>query len=103
LRTVWQRLDELQRAAVDEVVHAGSTEFEADCFQAKYGRGPNWGTTDKYVPLDWLWISIWQDVRGTSTSEPVPSEYEGWWRILETSERGDGVGVGRLHGFSAER
>jgi len=48
LRTGWQCLDELQRAAVAEVVHSSSTEFEADRFQAKYGRGPNWGTTDKY-------------------------------------------------------
>jgi len=48
LRTVWQCLDELQRAAVAEVVHSISTEFEADRFHAKYGRGPNWGTTDKY-------------------------------------------------------
>lgn len=48
LRTVWQCLDELQRAAVAEVVHSSSTEFEADRFQAKYGRGPNWGTTDRY-------------------------------------------------------
>lgn len=48
LRTVWQSLDELQRAAVAEVVHSSSTEFQADRFRAKYGRGPNWGTTDGY-------------------------------------------------------
>ena len=48
LRTVWQGLDELQRAAVAEVVHSGSTQFLADRFHAKYGRAPNWGTPDKY-------------------------------------------------------
>ncbi|HSL81531.1 MAG TPA: hypothetical protein VLF66_02070 [Thermoanaerobaculia bacterium] len=48
LRTVWQGLDELQRAAVAEVVHSSSTEFQADRFRAKYGRGPDWGTTDRY-------------------------------------------------------
>lgn len=48
LRTVWQCLDELQRAAVAEVVHSSSTKFQADRFHAKYGRGPNWGTKDRY-------------------------------------------------------
>ena len=48
LKTVWQSLDELQRAAVAEVVHSSSTQFPADRFRAKYGRGPNWGTADKY-------------------------------------------------------
>jgi hypothetical protein len=48
LRTVWQYLDELQRAAVAEVVHSSSTEFLTDRFHAKYGRGPDWGSTDKY-------------------------------------------------------
>ncbi len=48
LKTVLQSLDDLQRAAVAEVVHSGSTRFLADRFQAKYGRGPNWGTADSY-------------------------------------------------------
>jgi hypothetical protein len=48
LRAVWQCLDELQRAAVAEVVHSSSTQFFADRFHAKYGRDPNWGTSDKY-------------------------------------------------------
>jgi len=48
LETVWQSLDELQRAAVAEVAHSSSTKFLADRFHAKYGRGPNWGTADKY-------------------------------------------------------
>jgi hypothetical protein len=49
LRTAWQGLDELQRAAVAEVVHSNSTQFLAARFRAKYGRDPDWGTTDKYV------------------------------------------------------
>jgi len=48
LHRVWQRLDELQRAAVAEVVHSTSTQFFADRFRAKYGRDPAWGTTDDY-------------------------------------------------------
>ncbi|MDN5871358.1 MAG: helicase-associated domain-containing protein [Nitrococcus sp.] len=48
LKSVWQSLDELQRAAVAEVVHSSSTHFLAGRFAAKYGRSPNWGATDKY-------------------------------------------------------
>lgn len=48
LKTVWQGLDVLQRAAVAEVVHSSSSRFLADRFFAKYGRDPDWGTTDKY-------------------------------------------------------
>ena len=43
LRAAWQSLDELQKAAVAEVVHSQGTQFLADRFQAKYGRGPAWG------------------------------------------------------------
>ncbi len=48
LKSVWQGLNELQRAAVAEVVHSSSTRFLADRFAAKYGRNPNWGTVDRY-------------------------------------------------------
>jgi len=48
LQMVWQCLDELQQAAVAEVVHSNSTLFQADQFQAKYGRHPNWGHADTY-------------------------------------------------------
>jgi hypothetical protein len=48
LRTVWQGLDGLQRAAVAEVVHSSSPQFFADRFHAKYGQDPNWGSTDKH-------------------------------------------------------
>lgn len=48
LRTIWQGLDELQRAAVAEVVYSGSSQFVADRFRAKYGRDPFWGSLDRY-------------------------------------------------------
>jgi len=48
LRTLWQSLDDLQRAAVAEVVHSTSTQFLAERFHAKYGRDPDWGTTDQH-------------------------------------------------------
>jgi XPB/Ssl2-like helicase family protein len=44
LRSVWQRLDELQQAAVAEVVHADSGRFDAARFRAKYGKDPDWGS-----------------------------------------------------------
>jgi len=49
IRTVWQSLDEIQRAAVAEVVHSRSTQFPADRFRAKYGQDPNWWSADKYL------------------------------------------------------
>jgi hypothetical protein len=48
LRAVWQSLDELQKAAVAEVVHSPDTQFPADRFQAKYGRAPSWGSVNTY-------------------------------------------------------
>ncbi len=48
LRKTWQCLDELQRAAVAEVVHSSSTRYPAERFYAKYGRDPDWGALDKY-------------------------------------------------------
>ena len=48
LRTIWQCLDEVQRAAVAEVVHSGSSRFVANRFRAKYGRDPSWGSLDRY-------------------------------------------------------
>lgn len=49
LREVWQGLDELQRAAIAEVVHSDSPQFNADRFRAKYGQDANWGATDKHA------------------------------------------------------
>lgn len=48
LRIVWQSLDEIQRAAVAEVVHSSGTKFPADQFRAKYGEDPNWGSTEEH-------------------------------------------------------
>jgi len=48
LSAVWQGLNELQRAAVAEVVHSSSAQFVADRFRAKYGRDPDWGSADHY-------------------------------------------------------
>lgn len=48
LRAVWQSLDELQKAAVAEVVHSTGTHFPSNRFVAKYGRQPAWGSMDGY-------------------------------------------------------
>ncbi|MGH7427218.1 MAG: hypothetical protein ACREJ4_02455, partial [Candidatus Methylomirabilaceae bacterium] len=48
LRAVWQALDELQRAAVAEVVHGSRAYFAADRFRAKYDCDPAWGSLDEY-------------------------------------------------------
>jgi hypothetical protein len=47
LRAVWQGLDDLQKAAVAEVVHSPSTAFPAERFRAKYGRLPDFGTVSR--------------------------------------------------------
>jgi hypothetical protein len=44
LRSIWEGLDELQRAAVAETVHSPSGQFDAGVFRAKYGRDPDWGS-----------------------------------------------------------
>jgi hypothetical protein len=49
LRTVWQGLDDLQKAAVAEVVHSGDTTFPAARFRAKYGRLPDFGAVSRGV------------------------------------------------------
>ena len=47
LRTVWQGLDDLQKAAVAEVVHSGATTFPAARFRAKYGRLTDFGAVSR--------------------------------------------------------
>ena len=47
LQSAWQHLDELQRAAVAEVVHSEETYFPADLFHAKYGRSPVWESNEE--------------------------------------------------------
>jgi hypothetical protein len=46
LREIWERLDDIQRAAVAEVVHGHSPRLEHERFLAKYGRSPDFGTLD---------------------------------------------------------
>jgi hypothetical protein len=48
LRKVWEGLDELQKAAVAEVVHSFGTRFDSDRFYAKYGDDPSWGSLSPY-------------------------------------------------------
>ncbi|MDX2255520.1 MAG: hypothetical protein NW214_08405 [Pseudanabaenaceae cyanobacterium bins.39] len=48
LQKIWQQLDELQKAAVAEVVHSSGNDHRADAFVAKYGQKPNFGKGDRY-------------------------------------------------------
>ena len=47
LRGLWERLGELEQAAVAEVVHGPERRFSPDRFRAKYGRDPDWGVRDR--------------------------------------------------------
>lgn len=48
LKQVWAQLDDLQKAAVAEVIHGSDSCYDADIFVAKYGQQPNWGNSDRY-------------------------------------------------------
>lgn len=48
LRALWERLGELERAAVAEVIHGPEARFHPARFRAKYGRDPDWGSLDQY-------------------------------------------------------
>lgn len=48
LRTVWRCLDDLQKAAVAEVVHSPGTTFPAERFHAKYGTLPDFGSVSRW-------------------------------------------------------
>jgi hypothetical protein len=48
LRGLWERLGELERAAVAEAVHGPERRFHAARFRAKYGRDPDWGSLSRY-------------------------------------------------------
>jgi hypothetical protein len=45
---LWERLGELDRAAVAEVVHGPERRFDAERFRAKYDGDPDWGTRDDW-------------------------------------------------------
>jgi len=48
IQKIWQQLDELQKAAIAEVVHSSGNNYNADAFVAKYGQEPIFGTGDRY-------------------------------------------------------
>lgn len=50
LKTVWESLGSLERAAVAETVHGTTTTFNRSMFRAKYGKEPNWGSGERYGP-----------------------------------------------------
>jgi len=53
LRALWERLGELEQAAIAEVVHGPEHRFDATQFRAKYGRDPDWGERDNWSS----WVS----------------------------------------------
>lgn len=48
LRKVWAKLDDLQKAAVAEVIHGEDGLYFPEIFSAKYGESANLGTSDRY-------------------------------------------------------
>ncbi len=48
LKALWRQLDTLQQAAIAETVYSQDGYFRPDQFSAKYGKAPNWGTSDRY-------------------------------------------------------
>ncbi|MBU0702549.1 MAG: helicase-associated domain-containing protein [Chloroflexi bacterium] len=48
LQELWDELDELQQAAVSEVVHSPSNDFDSAGFRAKYSGDPDWGKFSRY-------------------------------------------------------
>jgi hypothetical protein len=48
LRKVWAKLDDLQKAAVAEVIHGEDGIYFPEIFSAKYGEPANLGTIDRY-------------------------------------------------------
>jgi len=52
LRQIWGQLDELQQAAISEVVHSPSERFHSAEFRAKYGSDPDKGHFNSYGKVD---------------------------------------------------
>jgi hypothetical protein len=48
LRKLWAQLDDLQKAAVAEVIHGEDGYYFHEIFRAKYGESANFGTSDRY-------------------------------------------------------
>ena len=51
LRATWEKLDEIDKAAISEAAHDPMGEFHAEQFEAKYGDSPgfNWGDSSHHV------------------------------------------------------
>lgn len=49
LQQIWNELDELQQAAVAEAVYCTDGRFEAEQFEAKYGKLPKWETRGSFI------------------------------------------------------
>jgi Helicase conserved C-terminal domain len=65
LHALWERLGELERAAIAEVVHGPERRFDAAQFRAKYGNDPHWGERDRWsswVAASPLQLFLYQDV-----------------------------------------
>ncbi len=96
LPTVWQGLDELQRAAVAEVVHSWSTQFLADRFRAKYGRDPEWGSVDKYgyhqspSPLCFFFYGGSLPTTASSSSPSRATRTRLFWPTNDEEHKADG-------------
>lgn len=48
LKQVWEQLDDLQKAAVAEIIHGEDGNYHDNVFRAKYGQDPDWGTSERY-------------------------------------------------------
>lgn len=48
LKQVWMQLDDIQKAAVAEVIHGQDGYYHPHVFRAKYGQEPDWGKSDRY-------------------------------------------------------
>jgi Helicase conserved C-terminal domain len=69
LQVLWQELDELQQAAISEVVHSKNHRFPVERFAAKYGAEPDWtersvGSFGYHATPTKLCLFFYQDLDG---------------------------------------
>jgi hypothetical protein len=69
LQVLWQELDELQQAAITEVVHSKNHRFPVERFAAKYGAEPDWtersvGSLGYHATPTKLCLFFYQDLDG---------------------------------------
>ncbi len=78
LKTLWDRLDDLQQKAVSEAIHTSDGVFDRAQFQAKYGDLPNFGTRGKSwssrVKPSLLRLFLYSEARYQDTGSVVPRE-----------------------------